>query len=71
VREPLERLEEKQALNPHCQAHQLSVFFAPARYRVVKIMLSYSEVLLHTIKHTVIYHGLGPSLQLIALCQVV
>jgi hypothetical protein len=37
------------------------VFFAPARYRVVKITDSSSEVVLRTTKHTVIYPDLGPS----------
>jgi hypothetical protein len=41
---------------------QLSVFFAPARYRVVKIACSYSEVVLRTTKHTKFYPGSGPSL---------
>jgi hypothetical protein len=47
----------------------VSVFFAPARYRVVKIMYSYSVVVLRTTKHTIVYPGLGPSLEVIALCQ--
>jgi hypothetical protein len=48
-------------------ARQLSVFFAPARYKVVKITCSYSKVVLQTTKHTMIYPGLGPSLEVIAL----
>jgi hypothetical protein len=39
----------------------MSVFFASARNRVVKIMRSSSEVVLQTIEHTVIYPDLGLS----------
>jgi hypothetical protein len=46
---------------------QLSVFFALARYRVVKIACSYSEVVLQTTKHTKFYPGSSPSLEVIAL----
>jgi putative effector of murein hydrolase LrgA (UPF0299 family) len=35
-------------------ARQLLVFFLPARYMVVKIAHSCSEVVLQTIKHTII-----------------
>jgi hypothetical protein len=39
----------------HCKSpflvHQLSLFFALARYRVVKIACSYSEVVLRTMKN--------------------
>jgi hypothetical protein len=48
-------------------AHQLWVFFASARYRVVKIMHSCSEVVLWTTKNTMVYSGSGPSLEIIAL----
>jgi hypothetical protein len=48
-------------------ARQLSVFFAPLRYMVVKIVCFCSEVVLRTTKHTMVYHGLGPSLEVIAL----
>jgi hypothetical protein len=55
----------------HCKssflAHQLSVFFAPATYKVVKIMRSSSDVVLRNTKHTMIYSSLGPSLDVIAL----
>jgi hypothetical protein len=55
----------------HCKspflAHQLSVFFALARYRVVKIAHYSFEVVLRTTKHTVVYSSLGPSLKVIAL----
>jgi hypothetical protein len=44
----------------------LSEFFAPTRYRVVKIVHSSSEVVLRTMKHTVIYPSSGPS-EVIAL----
>jgi hypothetical protein len=49
--EPLEHMDEK----AHCKSpflvHQLSLFFALARYRVVKIACSYSEVVLRTMKN--------------------
>jgi hypothetical protein len=48
----------------------LLVFFAPARYRVVKIAHSSFEVVLRTTKH-MIYPGSGPSLEVIALCPAV
>jgi hypothetical protein len=47
--------------------YQLSVFIALARYRVVKIMCSSSEVVLQTTKHTVIYPSSSPSMKVIAL----
>jgi hypothetical protein len=46
------------------------VFFALARYRVVKIAHSYSKVVLRTTKHTIVYPGSGPTLEVIALCLV-
>jgi hypothetical protein len=49
----------------------LSVFIAPARYRVVKITRSDSELVLRTTKHMVIYPGLDPSLEVITLHLVV
>jgi hypothetical protein len=45
----------------------LSLFFAPARYKVVKIMHSCSEVVLGTTKHTIVVPSLGPSLEVITL----
>jgi hypothetical protein len=45
----------------------LSVLFAPAIYRVVKITCSCSEVVLQTKKHSMVYPGSGPSLEVIAL----
>jgi hypothetical protein len=44
MREPSEHIEEKHATKSPFLAHQLSLFFASARYRVVKITRSYSEV---------------------------
>jgi hypothetical protein len=56
---PSERLEEK----VHCKSpllmHQLSVFFAPARYRMVKIAHSYSEVVLQSMKNYKAHFGLS------------
>jgi hypothetical protein len=46
----------------------MSVFFAPARYKVVKIARSNFDVVLRTIKHMMIYPSLGPSLEVIVLC---
>jgi hypothetical protein len=45
----------------------MSVFFASARYRVVRIVCSYSKVVLRTTKHTIVYSGSGPSLKVIVL----
>jgi hypothetical protein len=50
--------------------HQLSMFFAPTRYRVVKISRSCSKVVLQTTKHTIFYPGSSPSLEVIALRPV-
>jgi hypothetical protein len=46
-------------------------FFAPTRYRVVKIVHSRSEVVLRTMKHTMIYPSLGLSSEVRALRRVV
>jgi hypothetical protein len=43
------------------------VFFAPTRYKVVKIMHSYSEMALRTTKHNIVYSGSCPSSKVIAL----
>jgi hypothetical protein len=51
--------------------HQLFMFFAPVRYRVVKIVHCYSAVVLRITKHTMVYPSSGPSLEVIALCPVV
>jgi hypothetical protein len=40
-------------------ARQLSVFFAPARYRVVKIMHSYSEMVLWTMQNYKAHYSLS------------
>jgi hypothetical protein len=41
--------------------------FCSSKNRVVKIMHSTSEVVLQTTKHTMIYLGSGPSLEVIGL----
>jgi hypothetical protein len=51
--------------------HQLLVYSALANYRVVKIAHSSSEVVLRTMKHTMIYLGSSPSSKVIALHPVV
>jgi hypothetical protein len=48
-------------------AHQLSVFFVPVRYIVVKIACSCFEMVLRTIKNTIVYHGSGLCYEVIAL----
>jgi hypothetical protein len=64
--EPSECLEEKHATNPPC-APTIGVF-CTGKNRVVKIAHSSSEVVLQTTnKHTIIYPGLGPCLEVIAL----
>jgi hypothetical protein len=42
--------------------------FCTGKNMVVKITCISFEVVLQTIKHTVIYHASGPSLEVIALC---
>jgi hypothetical protein len=49
----------------------LSVFFAPTRYRVVKITRCSFEVVLRTMKHTMIYPDSDPSLEVLTLHLVV
>jgi hypothetical protein len=49
----------------------MSVFFALARYRVVKIEHSCFKVVLRTTKHTIVYPGSGPSLKVIAIHPVI
>jgi hypothetical protein len=51
--------------------NKLSVLSAPANYGVVKIVCSSSEVVLWTMKHTMIYPSLGPFSEVIALYSVV
>jgi hypothetical protein len=57
--EPSKRLEEKHAANPPYLAHQLLMFFAPERYRVVKIAHSYSRVVLQTMKNCKAHYSLS------------
>jgi hypothetical protein len=52
-------------------AYQLLVFSTPAKYRVVKIARSSSEVVVQTTKHTMIYSSSGSSLKVIALRPVI
>jgi hypothetical protein len=49
----------------------LSVFSALARYIEVKITRSYSKVVLQATKHTIVYPGSGPSLEVTVLCPAV
>jgi hypothetical protein len=65
--EPSECLEEKMYCKSPSLTCQQSMFFPPARYMVVKIKHSYSEVVLQTTKHTIVYPNLGPSFKVIAL----
>jgi hypothetical protein len=51
--------------------NQQSVFFTLARYKVVKIAHSSFELVLQTIRHTVIYPSSSPYLEVIALCPMV
>jgi hypothetical protein len=41
--------------------------FCTGKYRVVKIAPSYSKMVLQVTKHTTVYPGSGPSLEVIAL----
>jgi hypothetical protein len=43
------------------------VFFAPARYRVVKIVCSFFEVVLQTTNHIIVYLDSVLSLEVIGL----
>jgi hypothetical protein len=67
----IEMSRGKTRCNSPFLAQQLSVFFALARYRVVNIVRSCSDMVLQTIKHTMIYPSSGPSLEVIALRLVV
>jgi hypothetical protein len=49
----------------------LLVFLALARYKVVKIARSSSEVVLLTTKHMEICPGLDPTLEVVAICPAV
>jgi hypothetical protein len=53
------------------QTTNVSVFSAPAQYRVVKITCSRSEVVLRTMKHTIIYPNSCPSSEVIVIRLVV
>jgi hypothetical protein len=52
-------------------ARQLSVFSAPANYRVLKITCFSSKVVLQTMKHTMIYPSSGLSSEVVVLRSVV
>jgi hypothetical protein len=71
MREPSERPEEKHAANLHSWHANYRCFFAPTRYMVVKIAHFSSEVVLLTMKHTIIYPGSDPFSKVIALRLVV
>jgi hypothetical protein len=62
---------ERMTFDDQGERRFLSVFFAPPRYRVVKITCSYSKMVLRATKHTIVYLGLGPSLEVITLHSVV
>jgi hypothetical protein len=62
------------SLGVGCYGHELGVsctsvgvFFAPTRYKVIKIVRSYFEVVLRTTNLTMIYPGSGLCLEVIAL----
>jgi hypothetical protein len=67
----IETSREKARCKSLFMARQLSVFFTPTRYMVIKIMCSSSEVVLRTRKYTLIYLGLCPSSNVIAIRLVV
>jgi hypothetical protein len=56
--EASERQEEKHAANPLSSVPTVGVF-APARYTLVKITCSYSEVVLRTIKNYKAHYSLS------------
>jgi hypothetical protein len=62
--------EEEELLRVQQEIEIVDVF-TPARYRVVKIACSCSEVVLRTTNHTMVYPGSGPSLEVISLHPVV
>jgi hypothetical protein len=47
--------------------HQLSVFSVPVNYEVVKIAHFSSEIVLRTMKHTMIYLSSVPSFEVIVI----
>jgi hypothetical protein len=57
--DPSERSREKVRCKSPFLARQLSVFFAPPRYRAVKIVRSCSEVVLRTIKNYKAHYSLS------------
>jgi hypothetical protein len=63
----IETSREKACYKSPFLARQLSMFLARARHGVVKIARYSPEVVLRTTKHTVIYPGSGPFLEVIAL----
>jgi hypothetical protein len=66
--EPLKWCSRRACCKSPFLGHQLSVFFAPARYRVVKIVCSCSEVVLQTMKnYTIVYPGSCLCYEVIAL----
>jgi hypothetical protein len=69
--EPSERVEEKHATNSPTWHANCRCFFAPTNYGVVKITHSSSEVVLQTMKHTMIYPDSCPFSEVIALRPVV
>jgi hypothetical protein len=66
MKEPTELLEEKYAANPPSWRINYQCFFTD-KNRVVTITCSSFEMVLQTTKHTMIYPGLGPSLEVIAI----
>jgi hypothetical protein len=70
MRELSEGSEEKHVANPLCSAPIVG-FSAPTNYGVVKIIRFSFEVVLRTMKHTMIYSGSGPSSEVIAMRSTV
>jgi hypothetical protein len=64
--ETIETFRRKHATNPPSWHINYGVFYT-GKKKVVKITCSSSDVVLQTTKHTVIYPGPGPSLEVIAL----
>jgi hypothetical protein len=69
----LGRMEVRPRPSVHVPKQQeyMSVFSAPANYGVVKIVRSSFDVVLQTIKHTMIFPGSGPSSEVIVLHPVI
>jgi hypothetical protein len=70
MRKPSERLEEKHAVNPPswCSNYR---YFLHRQEQGGQIARSSFEVVLQTTKHTIIYSGISPSLEVIVLRLVV